>query len=275
MSDHASIVPTFAGPVGTIVSEPDEPPRGALMLLQGGGAPGRAGVNACWSRLARDLAERRIAVLRFDFTAEGDSTMVGESIPHEVGWRRNTDLAIMHELAPWFRDKVGVDDLLVAGSCHGGRVGMDFASEDPGVKGTFLIAPYLWNLPPGLRPDKQVLQKPLPRADELFDRGSSDVRSHREAVGEVEAITDEGPLEQSIVESCKEALGRGPTWILIGEGDSQKPVELKQRLGADGERLEVEVVPGMIIHPITHPEVQELVSRRLTERLVEASGILT
>ena len=276
MTDRAAIVPTAAGPVGAIVSEPEEAPRGALVLLQGGGAPCRAGVNGCWSRLARDLAARGIAVLRFDFVAEGDSTMVGEHVPREVGWRRNTDLAIMQELAPWFRGQVGVTDLLVAGSCHGGRVAMDFAAEDPDVRATFLIVPYLWNVPPGLRPDKQAAQqKAQPRAGELFDRGSSDVESHRQTVGEVEAVTDESPLEQSLVESCRGALRRGPVWILIGEGDSQKPVELKERLGADGDRLEVEVVPGTIIHPITHPEVQELVSRRLGERLAGAAGILT
>jgi dienelactone hydrolase len=268
MRDRAAIVPTSVGPVGAIVSEPDGAARAALVLLQGGGAPCRAGVNACWSRLARDLARRGIAVLRFDFAAEGDSTIVGEDVPRKVGWRRNTDLAILRELAPWFREKAGVSDLLVAGSCHGGRVGMDFAAEDPGVKGTFLLVPYLWNIPPHLRPDKQAMrQKSLPRASELFDHGSSDIEAQRKAVGEVEAVGDDTPLEESFVESCRAALRHGPVWILIGEGDSQKPVELKQRLGADGTNLEVEVIPGMIVHPITHPEVQEIVTKRLQDRL--------
>jgi dienelactone hydrolase len=273
MKDRAAIVPTAAGPVGAIVSEPAGAPRGALMLLQGGGDPCRAGVNACWARLARGLADRGIAVLRFDFTAEGDSTMAGEGIAREVGWRRNADLAIMHELAPWFLEGVGTSDLLVAGSCHGGRVAMDFAGEDPHVKGAFLMVPYLWNLPPNLRPEKQaVRQKSLPRAAELFDQGSSEVGSQRASGGEVEAITDESPLEESLVESCRAALRHGPVWILIGEGDSQKPVELKRRLGTAGEELAVEVVAGMIIHPITHPETQELVSGRLLKWVDETVG---
>lgn len=271
MKDRAAIVPTAFGPVGAVLSEPDGDPRGALILLQGGGAPNRAGVNACWSRLARQLAERGVAVLRFDFAAEGDSTVVGEGVAREVGWRRNTDLAIMHELAPWFRERVGVERLLVAGSCHGGRVALDFAAEDRGVSGAFLVVPYLWNLPPGQRPDKQIVrQRSLPRAGELFDQGSSDVDTHRGTVGEVEAVTDQSPLEETFVEVCRQALQRGPVWMLLGEGDSQKPVELKQRLGEEGERLDIEVVPGMIIHPITHPEVQELVRARLMERVTAA-----
>ncbi len=271
MIDRPAIVPTAFGPVGTIVSVPDGPARAGLLLMQGGGAPCRAGVNACWTRLARDLAERGIAVLRFDAASEGDSTVVGEHVPREIGWRRNTDLAITHELAPWFRERVDFEDLLVAGSCHGGRVAMDFAAESPDAKGSFLVVPYLWNVPPGHRPDKQVARRrSLPRAGELFDQGSSDMAAHRETVGEVEAVTDESPLEESFLDSARAAMGRGPLWILIGEGDSQKAVELKQRLGAEGESLEVEVVPGMIVHPVTHPEVQELVLARMRERIEAA-----
>jgi dienelactone hydrolase len=271
MRDHAAIVPTSAGPVGAIVSEPDGPARCGLVLLQGGGAPCRAGVNAHWARLGRDLAERGVAVLRFDFAAEGESTMVGEDVPRDVGWRRNTDLAVLGELAPWFREQVEVEDLLLAGSCHGARVALDFAAEDERVKGAFLVVPYLWNTPPRLRQDKQAMrQKSLPRASELFDSGSSDVASQRAAVGEVEAVLDETPLEESFVESCRAALAHGRVWILIGEGDSQKPVELKERLGAEGERLEVEVVPDTIVHPVTHPEIQELVSARLMDHLAGA-----
>lgn len=268
MTDHAAIVPTAFGPVGAIVSMPAGEPRGALMLLQGGGEPCRAGINSCWTRLARELAAEGIAVLRFDFAAEGDSTMVGEDVAREVGWRRNTDLAIAHELAPWLRERAGLRELLVAGSCHGARVGMDLAAADPDVRGSFLVVPYLWNLPPNLRPEKQMhRQKGLPRASELFDRGSSEVRGQRNLVGEVEAITDRSPLEESIVDSCRAAAHHGRIWMLIGEGDSQKPVELRNRLAVEGVELEVEVVPGMIVHPVTHPEVQELVNRRLAEQV--------
>lgn len=269
MRDHTAIASTSVGPVGVVVSEPVGRPRAALVLLQGGGPPCRAGVNACWARLARDLAERGVAVLRFDFAAEGESTMAGENVEREVGWRRNTDLAIMHELAPWFRQQVGIEKLHVAGSCHGGRVALDFAAEDAGVGGAFLVVPYLWNLPPHLRPDKQASrQKGLPRAAEVYDRGSSEVEAHRRTVGEVEALTDEGPLEASFVETARAALAHGPMWILIGEGDSQKPLELRERLGPAGEKLTVEVEPGMIIHPVTHPETQALATSWLVDRAI-------
>lgn len=273
MKDHAAIVPTSVGPVGAIVSEPDEAAREGLILLQGGGAPCRAGVNAGWARFAREAAARGIAVLRFDFTDEGESTTAGEGISRQVGWKRNADLTIAQELAPWFRERVGVTGLFLAGSCHGGRIAMEFAAEDADVKGAFLVVPYLWNLPPVLLPHKQATrQRSLPRASELFDQGSSDVRAQLAAREEVEAVTDTSPLEESVVQSCRRALESGPVWILIGEGDSQKPVELKERLGEDGERLEVEVVPGMTIHPDTFPEVQEVMTSKLMDRLLSAAA---
>lgn len=275
MTEEAAIVPTSLGPVGAIVTQPEGPPRIGLVLLQGGGDPCRAGVNASWARLARDLAGRGVAVLRFDFAQEGDSTIAGEQVKREVGWRRNTDLTIMRELAPWFRERASSVELLIAGSCHGARIGLDFAAEDGQVKGTFLIVPYLSNLPPNMRADKQVnKQKSLPRASELYDHGSSEVQFHRDNVGEVEAVTDDSPLEESIVASCRAAVASGPVHILIGEGDSQKPVALKERLGAEGERLDVEVVPGTIIHPVTHPEVQELVTTRLLGWVGDATARL-
>jgi dienelactone hydrolase len=215
-----------------------------------------------------------VAVLRFDFVLEGDSTMAGEDLPREVGWRRNADLEVLRELAAWFREQAGLGDLLLAGSCHGARIAMDFAAEDPGVTGAFLVVPYLWNLPPNLRADKQVnLQSSLPRASELFDSGSSEVEAQRAYSGEVAALTDESPLEEGLVESCRGALENGPVWILTGEGDSRKPTELKERLGADGDRLEVEVVAGTIIHPVTHPEIQALVHDRLMGRVAGALGM--
>jgi len=109
----------------------------------------------------------------------------------------------------------------------------------------------------------------LPISHKLFDRANSNVQIQRETVGEVEAIADKSPLEESVVETCRKALKGGTIWMLIGEGDSQKPVELKERVGPSGRRLNVEVIPEMIIHPVTQPEVQELVSTRLIDWVSE------
>lgn len=268
MIEQAAILSTSVGPVGAIVSRPEADPRAALILMQGGGPPCRSGVNAVWTRFARELARRGAAVLRFDFAGEGESILAGADIARQVGWRRNADLAIAHELAPWFRRSAGLEELLVVGSCHGGRVAFDFAAEDDGVRGTFLVVPYLWNKPAHMRPDKLAARsKSLPWASELYDYGSSSLRDQRQGPVGIEADTDRSPLEESFVERARALLAGGPAWILIGEGDSQRTVELKRRLGEGGETLEVEVVPDTIIHPVTHPEIQALVTARLLERI--------
>jgi hypothetical protein len=166
-----------------------------------------------------------------------------------------------------------MSELILVGSCHGARLALEFGAEHRGIKGSFLVVPYLWSVPPGMLPSGQKAKpSSLPRAAELFDRGSSDAPAPEPGNGEVEAPSEQTPLEQEMVETCRRALEAGPIWMLIGEGDSQKPLELKERLGSDGERLEVEVAAGMIIHPVAHPEVQELVTHRLVERLTEATG---
>jgi len=272
MTDHAAIVPTEMGPVGTIVSVPEGSAREAVIMMGAPGGPCRAGVNAVWARLARELAQRRIAVLRFDLAAEGESLLAGENLTRDPGWHQEANLAILRDVAPWFRDRAGVGKLILVGICHGGRLALEFGAGDSQVKGSFLVVPYLWSVPPAMLPAKQELhRRGLPHASELFDRGSSDVGAQEGGGEAIEARSDKVPLTLEMIDTCRRALRGGPIWMLIGEGDSQKPVELKERLGADGERLTVEIAPGMIIHPVTHPEVEQLVSSKLIERLTEAT----
>jgi predicted alpha/beta-hydrolase family hydrolase len=272
MRDHAAIIPTSVGPIGAIVSVPDDRPRRAAIALQGGGPPCRAGVNGGWAQQARELAARGIATLRFDFAWEGESTIAGEDVRRELGWRRTMDPTILREAAAWFLERLGLPELLLIGSCYGGRLALDFAAEqtDSEIVAAFLVVPYLWNVPPNLKPDKQsARQEPFTQAEKQFDRAHSDVRLQREAVGEVEAVTDTLPLESSVVDACRAALNACPIRILIGEGDSQKPIELKSRLGETSGRLEIEVVPNMIIHPATQPHVQAFVFERTLQWIAE------
>jgi len=73
VTDHAVLIPTSEGPVGGIVSEPRGEPRAGLVLLPGYGRPARSGINSFWSRIARDLAARGAAVLRVDYSREGET----------------------------------------------------------------------------------------------------------------------------------------------------------------------------------------------------------
>ena len=251
MREHPVLVPTAVGTAGGVVAEPDGEPRGALVLLQGLGPSARAGVNAVWTHVARDLAALGLTVLRFDFACEGDSTLAGWEAPREVGWRRSTDLAMLRDVAPWFLERSGERELLLAGACHGARVGLEFAAHDPAARELFLVVPYLTFREPHLR---ETPPEELP--------------------GGAEPVWANGPTlnsEEEIVAGFRAALSRAPAWVLVG-GEEAAEVEPYARRLRDGERpLELEVAGDIPeLHPVGHPEQQATVRRRLVDRVAAA-----
>src|SRR5205823_3473454 len=73
VSEHAVLIPTSAGPVGAIVTEPRGASRLGVVLFPGGGDAGRSGINASWARAARAIADRGLTVLRFDYPGARES----------------------------------------------------------------------------------------------------------------------------------------------------------------------------------------------------------
>lgn len=247
VTDHPLILPTASGPVGAVVSEPAAEQRGALVLLQGLGSPGRAGVNANWTRLARELAALGLVVLRFDLCSEGESTPVGGDAVRGLGWRRSTDLAVLREIAPWFMRTAGESELLLVGSCHGGRVALEFAASEPAVRGLFLITPYM-------RHEESVKREmPVPEAG---------------------AVWANGPMlgtDAELAEGFGACLARGVGWVLVGEPEVEQLEPCARLLEQAGSpSFELERVPGMPIHPVVHPLQQEIVDRKVRERVARA-----
>jgi dienelactone hydrolase len=251
MTDHAVVVPTQHGPVGAVVSEPRAEQQGALILLQGGGPPCRAGVNALFTRIARDLAGLGLAVLRFDFATEGDSTLVGRDAPREMGWRRSVDLGILRDVAPWFLSRAGERELLLAGVCHGARVALELAASDASAKGLFMVVPYLLNREP------HVL--------EAADEGVPPALAGRTWSGGNTLDSDE-----ALLEGLRSCLARGPVWILAGEGEDEAVRPFERALESAARPLELELFPGMALHPTGHPAQQAVVRERLVARVARA-----
>lgn len=248
MTDHAVLIPSSVGPLGAIVSEPDGPRRGALLLLQGDGRPGRSGVNAVWTRFARRLARHGVLVLRFDYVGEGDGTMIPKDAIPGFGHKGEVDFVLLREVVAWLRARTSIADLLVFGDSLGGRLALELGRADPGVVGAFVCFPYVKN-----------------------DTMPSDAR--RKEVGSARLVfgrSDAGDFHQNIVEAIPAILERGPVWILRGEKDSDEPDRLKHVLGRRGRALEIEVVPGMAVHPVSASEVQDEVTRRLARRVLRA-----
>jgi dienelactone hydrolase len=246
LSEHPVLVPTSVGTAGGIVSEPEGDPRAAAVLLPGAGGPGRAGVNAFWTRFARRLAEQGVVALRFDYPHNGNGAI---EVPPEIDVaaraedRDSVDIAVVREMTAWFRRHLEGLDLFVAGECHGGRLAFELLRHDRDLAGLFAVAPYLREdfVPLGVREAA----------------GSPD--------DEVEI------LDEELLESIREFVERDRlVWILIGAEEGKDPFRLGHRLGDLGERLEIEVTEECKLHPVASPQVQARVASSLGRRMSRA-----
>jgi dienelactone hydrolase len=243
MTDHPLLIPTSEGPVGAIVSEPPGDALAALVLFPGYGRPARSGFNSFWTRMARELAERGLVVLRADYSREGETLPIGEGGGGQV-WKTDLDQSLFGQVLPWFRDRLDGLDLLLAGSCSGARGTIEIAARLPDlVDRTFLIVPHI-----------RVLKG--------AGRGRGDG-----ADGEP---VDPDAVDPGIVECLRANLERAPSWILVGERDTPDIPRLQQLLGPTAFDLEVEVVPGAALHLLDRPDIQEQVRRWLTARIEQA-----
>lgn len=253
--DHAVVIPTSRGGVSAVVSEPVGPQLGAIVLLQGAGAPCRAGVNGWLTRLARELAALGLVTLRYDFACEGDNSMIGREVERDRGWRRSVDLAVLREIAPWFMRRTAAGSLFAAGSCHGARVAFEFAATEPAVKGTFLLVPYLDDREPHLRAPVAGARVEIPPLLDQRRWGTGPTLN-----GEAELLT-----------GFRACLSRGPVWILCGHDEAETLAPYRSALRDEPRALEVEVIADMAeLHPVAAPVQQERATGRLLGRVSSA-----
>jgi dienelactone hydrolase len=239
VTDHPVLVPTGAGVLGGMVSEPAGPAGAAAVLLQGG-AGFRFGPNRVWARAARAMARQGVVVLRVDYLGAGDSD------PGPASDRR----AAVREAVAWFRDRAGPAELLLVGSCYGARLAIHLAAEEQAVGGFLLLNPFLGPARAAPRGAGRLLALPA--------RARARLR-HRPAHGATRR------LDPALRAALGRALPRTGGHAVVGDRDPAAAALLAARrsLGGLGTHLGVEIIPGTSVRAWGTAAVQEELVRRV------------
>jgi pimeloyl-ACP methyl ester carboxylesterase len=108
--------------LAAVVTVPDGPPRGLVVLLQGLGG-GRSHRYQLWTRAARALTESGLASIRMDYREMGDSTGSSSGSLNEPPVREILEVIRVGMRA------TKVSSCAVLGNCMGGRAALRIAQE--------------------------------------------------------------------------------------------------------------------------------------------------
>lgn len=135
MTESAQLFGNAAALVG-VLTEPDteaHPDRPALILLNSG-LIHRVAPQRLYVRLARAVAERGFASLRFDFSGIGDSSVRVDGLPME-----DAGIAETREAMDLVTRRTGRRRFVLLGLCGGGYFSFRTATVDERVRGLILL----------------------------------------------------------------------------------------------------------------------------------------
>jgi dienelactone hydrolase len=138
VTEFPVFVPHGKDHLGAVITVPDEPTAGLVLLTTGTGAP-RSHRFQLWTTVARRLAERGLASVRMEYLGVGDSTgRVQERRMGELDLRVDEAEAVTR----FAQAATGVDRLAAVGNCSGGLVALGVATRlQSSFVGTVCILP--------------------------------------------------------------------------------------------------------------------------------------
>jgi len=254
VTDHPVLVPTSHGLLGGIVTEPRSAATAAVLVLQG--AETRSGTNRIWAQLARTLADLGAVVLRLDYPGRGDSDPQPDVRAAYAATRPS-----VREAVAWFGERAGGLELMLIGTCYGGRVALDLAAdlagEKPRLRAVGLVTPHLRTPPSTVARAAQVVFGPSVRAvRKVALRSSRTYTSIRDRV-----LSPRDPAAERMVAAAAQSA---PVWILVGDQDAaaREAFWFASQRSVNG-RLSVETVPSTRLHAAGEPMVREEVLARV------------
>jgi dienelactone hydrolase len=247
-----------------------------LVILPGAGTPFTVNRNRLSVRLGRELAPLGYAVMRCDYHGVGESTGTVDRFHLAHPFTRDVVAAVSR------LREMGVQRVVLAGSCFGGRCALSAGARLEDVEAVVLLATSVRDYARGERKSSDAAatwgmgryMKEALRARRL--RGLLDPRARRTygkyARAKLHALSSKGgPDETELVSPGYERPLRSlierrvPIVQVFGEDDSSYEEyraaaagPLSDALAAAGDRVEVRTVPGKI-HGFLSPPIQDAV----------------
>jgi hypothetical protein len=234
MTEHPVFIPTSAGPLGAIVTEPTGPERVAVVIVEPS-ADFRFGVNQLWARTARDLADLGAVVLRADHVGRGESATATPEAP-DPG-------ESLREATEWFRSRTADLDGVYVGHCLGAQIAAGLARADERPAGLAMLTPQLRPMR-GAPVERRLRDLYLALRLHRLRAAMGVSIPRRLAYPRLARDEDEG-----LVGAVVEVAGRASVYCLFGDHDPQagEAWRLRSPSGDDGN-VRVEIVPGVNLH---------------------------
>ena len=136
MREFPLFVPAAEDRVAAVVTAPDDPPRGLVLLLAGTGRHNAIGSTLA-ARLSERLADEGLATARLDYAGSGDSPGdVSQWNPAEISATTAQARAVLDTA----REALDVAPFAEVGTCYGSRIALSLV-EDPACVGAVCLAP--------------------------------------------------------------------------------------------------------------------------------------
>jgi hypothetical protein len=238
--EYPLFLPHIDEHVAAILTAPEGPPRGLVLLVTGGGGTPRSHRVSMFTKVARELAQREIASLRIDVLGVGDST------GRAAFSLKNPQYETVLTAARFAIEGTGVRVMGMAGNCGGARATLEVVKRIPEVQSVALMflkpTAVLKSRNPVVQRTKHVVAG-VPAlgklAKSLYLR--SNARHASGVVGNMQQLA--GKVHILILEAKNEKAGR-----LLDDGYGLKP--------ANGKRLEIHEMPGGSQRAFRLPERQ-------------------
>jgi len=273
--EYPVFVPAGGERLAAVVCAPTGDVEDLGVVLLTGSNYTRAHRNRMWVRAARQLAERGICSIRFDYHGVGDSTgrvVMELEVPFDDDANGVADL---------LKAAAGVSRLAFVATCFGGRTAMAAAAgREDVVSVTVFPLPVLV---PAAAPTRAPLRRRIRQRLKGSELGARLLRNPRvkRARTQVAQRRSEPALVVSppFLRDTAATARRSEVRFVMGETTKELPQaerlieELRRQLTPEEHaRIHLEVVPGTDIHRFQTFEDQDVVVSRTVEAGVRALG---